>query len=69
MPLIVFRLSMRQELSRDRDFTRIVNIGLGLNPSFSISKTTGTAVVAIAARPADVLWNYTATWGLQDHQY
>ena len=53
----------------DRDFTKILTLGIGLNPSFSISKTTGTAVSAIAGCPSNKLYNYTITWGLQDYQY
>lgn len=53
----------------DREFTKILTLGLGLNPSFSISKTTGTAVAAIAACPANKDYDYTITWGLQDYQY
>ena len=53
----------------DADITKIITLGLGLNPSFSIAKTTGTAVSAITACPANALYNYTITWGLQDYQY
>ncbi|KAG8531863.1 uncharacterized protein KY384_003499 [Bacidia gigantensis] len=57
------------DLEGDRTISKILTLGLGLNPQFSIAKTTGTAVSAISACPANDMYNFTITWGLQYYQY
>lgn len=47
------------------DITKILTLGIGLDPSFSISKTKGTATAAIGGCPANDHFNYTITWGLE----
>ncbi|KAL8762213.1 MAG: hypothetical protein Q9194_007589 [Teloschistes cf. exilis] len=56
-------------LDLDHDFSQLLKKGLGLEASFSISKTTITGVSGTVICPTNTLKNDTITWGLIHWDY
>ncbi|KAL8690851.1 MAG: hypothetical protein Q9218_003801 [Villophora microphyllina] len=56
-------------LDLDHDFAKILKKGLGLDASFSISKTTTTGVSGTVICPTNTLKNETITWGMIHWDY